>query len=147
MEKNNHIPIFLSFSKPVFPAQQEFIQNLSDGIEKFGMRPRTLGVTDYDIGVPLIAIKTLMSNSAGLISVAFRRTHIETGDKFDTSDGRAGRKEPIRDKWLTSPWPHVESPSLVIDTSIASDRTADRSWHGLSNRFTNPDIERVGCGS
>ena len=106
------IPIFLSFSKPVFPAQQEFIHNLSEGLESFGMKPRTLGVTDYDIGVPLTAIKSLMSNSAGLLSIAFRRTHIEAGEKFDDSDGRSGRKAPIQDQWLTSPWPHVSFPLL-----------------------------------
>ena|ERR1700761_3903475 len=103
------IPIFLSFSKPIFPAQQEFIRDLSDGLKSFGMVPRTLGVTVYDIGVPLIAIKNLMAQSAGLISIAFRRTHIQAGERFDDSDGRPGAKEQIRDKWLTSPWPHIEA--------------------------------------
>ena len=112
-DRSTILPIFLSFSKPVFSAQQEFIRNLSEGLESFDMKPRTLGVTDYDTGVPLNAIKDLMKNSLGLISVAFRRTHIKSGEKFDDSDGRAGRKEAIRDKWLTSPWPHVSLFSLL----------------------------------
>jgi hypothetical protein len=36
--QSNDIPIFLSFSKPIFPAQQEFIRNLSDGLKAFGMK-------------------------------------------------------------------------------------------------------------
>ena len=101
------IPIFLSFSKPIFQDQKQFIRKLSDGLMSFGMTPRTLGVTVYDIGVPLVAIKNLMSHSAGLICVASRRTHIKEGEKHDVSNGTDENHEPIRDKWFITPWPHI----------------------------------------
>ena len=107
--RNDAIPIFLSFSKPVFPAQEDFIRSLSEGLTSFGMKPRTLGVTVYDVGVPLTAIAQLMRRSAGLISISFRRTHVEAAEKFNRSDDRPGAKEPIRDQWMTSPWPHIEA--------------------------------------
>lgn len=106
--QSDAIPIFLSFSKPIFPAQKEFVRNLSEGLTSFGVNPRTLGVTVYDLGVPLASIAQLMRHSAGLISISFRRTHIELGEKLHGSDGRPGPEEQIRDKWLTSPWPHIE---------------------------------------
>jgi hypothetical protein len=116
---SDNIPIFLSFSKPVFQVQHDFIHNLSEGLRSFGMKPRTLGVTDYDTLPPLTAIKNLISHSAGLISIAFRRTHIETGETFDDSDGRVGRRQKIHDKWLTTPWPHIEvAMAFQIDLPI-----------------------------
>jgi hypothetical protein len=44
-----------------------------------GLEPRTLGVTDYDMDAPMTAIRRLMLESNGLITVAFRRTEVRDG--------------------------------------------------------------------
>jgi len=41
-----------------------------------GLEPRTLGVTDYDMDAPLKAIRRLMLESNGLITIAFKRALI-----------------------------------------------------------------------
>jgi hypothetical protein len=115
----NAIPIFLSFSKPVFPDQVDFIENLSRGLKSpsFNLYPQTLGVNYFDINTPLVAIKDVISKSAGLISVAFRRTHVRSAERFDNFDGRP-RNEELRDIYLTTPWPHV---SYRLSLSCASE--------------------------
>jgi hypothetical protein len=42
-----------------------------------GFEPRTLGVTDYDMQEPLTAIRRLMLESNGLLTIAFRRGFIK----------------------------------------------------------------------
>ncbi len=101
-DQTDEIPIFLSFSKPIFPAQREFIKELSEGLASFGMKPRTLGVTVYDTGVPLTAIRNLISRSAGLISIAFRRSYVAKGSKYDCQ-GTQTVTDSIDGAWLTSP--------------------------------------------
>jgi hypothetical protein len=114
----NAIPIFLSFSKPVFPDQLEFIENLTRGLRSssFNLYPQTLGVNYFDINTPLVAIKDVISKSAGLISVAFRRTHVRSAERFDNFDGRP-KNEELRDIYLTTPWPHVSLTSLAVPVS------------------------------
>ena len=69
--------IFLSFPKPFNESQEQFIKQLKDYLLSRGIEPRTLGVTDYDMDAPLKAIRRLMLESNGLITVAFRRALIK----------------------------------------------------------------------
>jgi hypothetical protein len=73
------ISVFLSFPKPCFERQEEFIKGVQSYLDKRGLAPRTLGVTDYDMDAPLTAIRRLMLESNGLITVAFRRTYVKKG--------------------------------------------------------------------
>lgn len=73
------ILIFLSYPRPAFQEQQAFIDKLIGQLEKRNLFPRTLGVTDYDMDAPLTAIRRMMAESNGVISVAFRRTYVERG--------------------------------------------------------------------
>ncbi len=54
------ISVFLSFPKPCFGKQKEFIERTSQFLKDRGFEPRTLGVTDYDMDAPLKAIRRLM---------------------------------------------------------------------------------------
>jgi hypothetical protein len=67
------ISIFLSYPKPCFSKQQTFISRI-DFLKSQGFEPRTLGVTAYDMDAPLKAIRRLMIESNGLITIAFRRS-------------------------------------------------------------------------
>lgn len=97
------IPIFLSYSKPVFSGQRTFIEQLKRGLESRGLRPQTLGITYFDRRPPLLAIKERISHSAGLISIGFRRSQIETDMKRDEKNGKI-KGVAVKDAWLTSPW-------------------------------------------
>lgn len=73
------IPVFLSYPKPHWARQEAFMARLETSLRGRGLEPRTLGVTDYDMDAPLKAIRRLMLESNGLITVAFRRTLIAEG--------------------------------------------------------------------
>lgn len=105
--------IFLSYPKPFNSEQKLFIDAVSSYLLDCGLEPRTLGVTDYDMDAPLKAIRRLMMESNGLITVAFRRTLIEQGT------GKPGAPDayPISDRWLTSPYSHIE-PAMAFQIGL-----------------------------
>ena len=107
------ISIFLSYPRPFTPSQEGFISHLSRHLVSRGYEPRTLGVTDYDMDVPLKAIRRLMLESNGLITIAFRRALIIEGSGKPDSDSAYS----ISGKWLTSPWCHIE-PAMAFQIGI-----------------------------
>lgn len=101
------IPIFLSYPQPFREEQQAFISKIRRYLLDRGYEPRTLGVTDYDINEPLAAVRRLMLESNGVISVAFRRTKVNQG--VSRPDNELGQPSAvIKERWLTSPWCHIE---------------------------------------
>lgn len=64
------ISVFLSYPKPCMREQAVFIDRLCTYLDSRGFAPRTLGVTDYDMDAPLKAIRRLMLESNGLITIA-----------------------------------------------------------------------------
>ena len=66
--------IFLSYPRPFKKRQEEFIERIIHYFEERELQPRTLGVTDYDMDAPLTAIRRLMLESNGLVTIAFRRS-------------------------------------------------------------------------
>ncbi len=111
------ISIFLSYPKPCFGKQEEFIKRMVTYLQRRGFEPRTLGVTDYDMDTPLKAIRRLMIESNGLITVAFRRTFIENGTARYRSDIDNLAEVPINGKWLTTPWAHIE-PAMAYQLGL-----------------------------
>jgi hypothetical protein len=73
------ISVFLSYPEPCMTGQQNFIDKVCDHLDTLGLAPRTLGVTDYDTNAPLKAIRRLLLESNGLITIAFKRTYVEKG--------------------------------------------------------------------
>ncbi|MGR5364360.1 hypothetical protein ACPV54_26150 [Vibrio mediterranei] len=105
--------IFLSYPRPYNNKQQVFIEALSKYLVSRGYEPRTLGVTDYDMDAPLKAIRRLMLESNGLITIAFRRALIIQGKgKPDTSD-----EYSLDSRWLTSPYSHIE-PAMAFQVGL-----------------------------
>lgn len=105
--------IFLSYPKPFNTDQERFIKDLSSYLNQRGLEPRTLGVTDYDVDAPLKAIRRLMLESNGLITVAFRRTLVKS------AEGKPNSIESykLEDKWLTSPYSHIE-PAMAFQIGL-----------------------------
>ena len=86
------ISVFLSYPKPFNEEQENFISELNKYLTSRGFSPRTLGVSDYDNDAPLKAIRRLMLESNGVITIAFRRTHIIEGNFKTTFYLRARRR-------------------------------------------------------
>ena len=111
------ISVFVSYPKPYMSAQQEFIDRVYTYLDGRGLAPRTLGVTDYDVDAPLKAIRRLMLESNGLITVAFRRTYIERGVGNYRTDIASLKPVELTGKWLTSPWAHIE-PAMAYQIGL-----------------------------
>jgi hypothetical protein len=111
------ISIFLSYPKPCMDEQQQFIDRVYDYLDSRGFAPRTLGVTNYDMDAPLKAIRRLMLESNGLITVAFRRTFIHQGTSNYRTNVANLEAFPLNDQWLTSPWAHIE-PAMAYQLGL-----------------------------
>ena len=109
--------IFLSYPKPCYIAQKQFIAKVIDFVEGRGFAPRTLGVTDYDMDAPLKSIRRLMLECNGLLTIAFRRTHVESGVTRHRTDLKDVSELPINDVWFTSPWSQIE-PSMAYQIGL-----------------------------
>ena len=103
------ISVFLSYPKPCFGRQQAFVDAVVQHLKDREFSPRTLGVTDYDMDAPLTAIRRLMLESNGLLTIAFRRTYVEKGTARLRTDIDKLTEESIDGKWLTTPWSHIEA--------------------------------------
>lgn len=134
------ISVFLSYPKPCFGRQKAFAEKIYDYLSKRGFVPRTLGVTDYDMDTPLTAIRRLMLESNGLITVAFRRAYVEKGTARLRTDIDTLREEAIDGQWLTTPWAHIEPamayqlglPVLILrESGVLADGILERGVVGL----------------
>jgi hypothetical protein len=110
------IPVFLSYPKPHLKKQDEFIEKLKQMLDTRGFLARTLGVTDYDMEEPLTAIRRLMLECNGIITVAFRRTFIKDGTSKPESDNK-GVPTSVSGKWITSPYSHIE-PAMAFQIGL-----------------------------
>ncbi len=97
--------VFVSMPGPFNDAQKTFAKGLDEELtEKYNLEPKTLGANAWSTDEPLTAIRRLMLESNGLISVAFRRSYIETGKSKPGAEG----EKSLDGRWMTSPWPHIE---------------------------------------
>jgi len=105
------ILIFLSYSMPISPGQRRFINDLRADLDGRGLEPRTLGVTDYDADIPLVAIRRLLAETNGLIAVAFRRWELvmQAESSPPASAGSEIGDAHMHDRWTTSPYCHIEA--------------------------------------
>lgn len=109
--------VFLSYPKPCMADQQAFVDEVCAYLDTRGFAPRTLGVTDYDLDAPLKAIRRLMLESNGLITIAFRRAYITKGVAIFRTDMGGLRELPLDGRWLTSPWAHIE-PAMAYQVGL-----------------------------
>ncbi|MDQ2886143.1 MAG: hypothetical protein M3Y39_08645, partial [Chloroflexota bacterium] len=102
------ISVFLSYPRPITLQQEMFLQKTLSYLDSRGLAPRTLGVTDYDMEAPLKAIRRMLLECNGLISIAFRRSLIVRGAFRSGTDLPALVEQPLDNTWLTSPWSQIE---------------------------------------
>jgi hypothetical protein len=134
------ISVFLSYPNPCFGRQAAFVKQVQEYLSARGFDPRTLGVTDYDMDSPLTAIRRLMLESNGLLTIAFRRTYVVKGAARLRTDTDSLKEEPIDGQWLTTPWAHIEPamayqlglPVLILrETGVLADGILERGVAGL----------------
>jgi hypothetical protein len=111
------ISVFLSYPKPHRQQQAQFIERIGKHLLDRGFSPRTLGVTDYDMDAPLKAIRRLMLESNGLITIAFRRTLVEKGTVRAGADLDDSTPSPISSLWWTSPYCQIE-PAMAYQLGL-----------------------------
>ncbi|WP_260471259.1 hypothetical protein [Streptococcus cristatus] len=104
MMKHN---VFLSYPKPFLSNQEKFIEKIRKHLKERNFEPCTLGVTDYNMDAPLKAIKEIMENSNGVVTVAFRRNKIKEGVGKPDSDLNQDSYD-LDNSWLTSPYCQIE---------------------------------------
>ncbi|HTA98138.1 MAG TPA: hypothetical protein VK730_10915 [Solirubrobacteraceae bacterium] len=106
-----------------------------------GLEPRTLGITDYDTDTPLKAIRRLMLESNGLVTVATARIHVDRATAMLRTVDGVLREEPLVDCWLTTPWAHIEAamayqlglPILIFrEEAVLADGLLEKGIVGLS---------------
>ena len=134
------ISVFLSYPKPCFGKQKEFIEKATQFLKNRGFEPRTLGVTDYDMDAPLKAIRRLMLECNGLVTIAFRRTFVEKGTARFRTDIHSMKEQSIDGIWFTTPWSHIEAamayqiglPTLILrEKGVLDDGMLERGVVGL----------------
>ena len=110
------IPVFLSCPRPFLQCQKDFVERVTQYLQIRGFRARSLGVTDYDVSEPLTAIRRLMLESNGLLTIAFKRAFICQGTGRPQSDiGEADYD--LSNQWITSPWCHIE-PAMAYQIGL-----------------------------
>ncbi len=112
-----NIPVFLSYPQPYLNRQQNFINYIKEYLLERGIEARTLGITDYDMEEPLIAIRRLMLECNGLLTIAFRRCFVEKGVGKPKSDIDNIKEYSLNDIWLTSPYCHIE-PAMAFQIGL-----------------------------
>jgi hypothetical protein len=111
------ISVFLSYPKPWRADQDAFVARVQDYLEDRGLAPRTLGITDYDMDAPLKAIRRLMLESNGLVTLAFARTHVTHGVMKRRGPDHTSRDGELHDVWMTTPWAHIE-PAMAYQLGL-----------------------------
>ena len=112
-----NISVFLSYPQPYLQKQQDFIDEINKYLRGRGFDTRTLGVTDYDTEAPLVAIRRLMLESNGLLTIAFRRTYIKSGIGKPSTNIQGMREYDVSGKWLTSPYCQIE-PAMAFQLGL-----------------------------
>lgn len=134
------ISVFLSYPKPHMAVQERFIDELSTYLRGRGLEPRTLGVTEYDMDAPLKAIRRLMLESNGLITIALRRLWVESGVAKRHADSSGASERVVKDQWFTSPYCQIEPamayqlglPILILrEAGVAEEGLLERGVVGL----------------
>jgi hypothetical protein len=111
------IPVSLSHPQPFLRKQEEFLNRVEGYLGDRGLAPLTLGRTDYDMDAPLKAIRRFMTESNGLIALAFRRTRIDKGMSRPETDIEGQHSRTLEGTWFTSPWTHIE-PAMAYQLGL-----------------------------
>jgi hypothetical protein len=101
----SEIEIFLSVGEPHTEFQELYLKRLEGIIKRRGLRPLTLGRSDYDVSSPLNPVKKMMDRCKGAIILGFERTHCLIG--YDKEDSK--NEKEFTHRYLSTPWNQIEA--------------------------------------
>jgi hypothetical protein len=110
------VPVFLSCPTPFLEQQRLFIAGVTKYLEERGLEPRTLGQTNYDLDTPLRAVRRMLRESNGVLTIALRRHYITTGSSKPSSDMGA-KAQDLSGQWFTSAWSQIE-PAMAFQLGL-----------------------------
>lgn len=103
---------------PHLAAQAEFLDVLTEELERRGFDPLTLGPgSSYDYDAPLVGIRRVMAHSCGLLSLAFRRTHAQFATQKLGADMPGSERRELGEVWFTSPYCQIE-PAMAFQLGL-----------------------------
>lgn len=112
------VPVFLSRPTPHLKAQVQFVDELKRELGQRGFDPHTLGPgSSYDYDAPLVGIRRILAHCCGLISIAFRRTHVPSATMRPGADITGRAVEHSSDFWITSPYCQIE-PAMAFQLGL-----------------------------
>jgi len=97
--------VFISKPNSLTPDQQRFVEALKKILVERGLRPRTLGETDFPNETPLGAVRTLLSECEGCLVLGFTQMLVSQG----ISKPGSANEEEITGLKLPTPWNHIET--------------------------------------
>ncbi|MCR9272540.1 MULTISPECIES: hypothetical protein [Mameliella] len=112
------VPVFISHPTPHLYSQMRFLEEFKADLISRGFEPLTLGPeSSYDYDAPLVGIRRILTHCCGLVSVAFRRTHVASATKYLGADIVGRAQEPSSDFWFTSPYCQIE-PAMAFQLGL-----------------------------
>ena len=103
------VSVFLSRPTALNDEQESFCDGLDQVLEDEGLRPRTLGVTDYPASAPLAEVLKLMRDCDGALVLGLRQLHVESGRSKEGSPSAAS----VAGLYLATPWNQIEAGMAV----------------------------------
>ena len=112
------VPVFVSRPTPHLEAQVRFVDEFKTELRERGFEPLTLGPgSSYDYDAPLVGIRRILTHCCGLVSVAFRRTHVASATRHLGANISGRTEESSTDVWLTSPYCQIE-PAMAFQLGL-----------------------------
>jgi hypothetical protein len=96
----------------------EFVDQFKTELQARGFEPLTLGPgSNYDYDAPLVGIRRILTHCCGLVSIAFRRTHVLAATKYPSADIEGFEERTDDNLWLTSPYCQIE-PAMAFQLGL-----------------------------
>ena len=107
--------IYVSIGTPTNREQEIFLKNLLEHLTAKKLNPIVYGVNKFSNQAPLPSILKIISESSGIIVVAYEKYFVEKGVELRAED----QKLPLDGKYLSTSWNHIES-SMAFSKGIPS---------------------------
>jgi hypothetical protein len=99
------INVFVSVGRALAPAQEAFISSIERHLTQKGLRPRTLGRSEFTHSQPLQFVNKLMDRSGGVLVIALERISIEVG----TERPGTPHERLVAHEAIPTPWNQIEA--------------------------------------
>lgn len=125
--------IFVSAGRTWKPEQEEFVSSVEEILRNRGLDPCTVDRNDFAAELPLSRIKNLMSESAGVIVLAYDRLQITKGALRQGSEN----EETLDGTRFTTVWNQIEGGmAYAMGKTVLVIKESDLREEGLLEKST-----------